>query len=642
MAFPLAARSPIPIGGGGQDMRSMQEKSDGLFPFSKIRKGQREFLNDARQAIREGKHLLAHAPTGIGKTAVALTASLEYSLEKGLLVFFLTSKQSQHRIAIETLQRMKDQGGEIAAIDIISKQAMCPLPEVLKLHRAFQEFCNLKVKTKSCSYNNRSSEGIAKIVRERIMHVQDLMELCRIYGTCPHKTALEAARKGDIIVCDYNYLFSDISERVLGRIDRELEDLIIVVDEAHNLPDRIRSNLSSDLSLMDLKIGAKEAKEVHPEVSNFLLRLSRNLKELFQGLKGERRIDGKVLVEAVESSLMGGSASFSSYEDSIEAITEAGEKLVKGGRNTILLDIASFLRNWKAYEEAIARVIMNKEEAKISYKLLDPSIISKEVFDSVHSSILMSGTLYPGEVYADLLGIGEDRRLVRSYQSPFPRENRLILVTPKLTTLYHERDTRMFQGFANQISDISKEIDGNLAVFFPSYELLDKVAERLRLLPLAKKILVEKQELSKKRKDALVDELRELRERGGGILLGVQGGSLSEGVDYEDNLLQGVVIAGIPFSPPSIEVQALKEYYINKFGPEKGYEYAYVYPATNKILQAAGRCIRSEKDRAAIILMDRRLLDKRYGKFFPEDFSYSGCEDLDHEVRRFFTRGVIR
>src|SRR5206468_9274069 len=147
---------------------------------------------------------------------------------------------------------------------------------------------------------------------------------------------------------------------------------------------------------------------------------------------------------------------------------------------------------------------------------------------------------------------------------------------------------------------------------------------------------VEKQEWAAAERARALESLRSLRTRGGGLLLGVMGGSLSEGVDYAGNLLAAVVIVGLPLSPASLEVEALKSYYMRKFGAERGYDYAYVYPAVNRVLQAAGRCIRSERDRAVIVLLESRLLQTRYAKCFPRDFPLLAVSDAATEVRTFF------
>ena len=197
----------------------------------------------------------------------------------------------------------------------------------------------------------------------------------------------------------------------------------------------------------------------------------------------------------------------------------------------------------------------------------------------------------------------------------------------------------MYARIAAEVTAVAEPVPGNVAAFFPSYEILGAVLEQLRTTVTRKQLLVERQEWGAAERGKVLESLRALRARGGGLLLGVQGGSLSEGVDYAGNLLSAVVIVGLPFSPPTLEVEALKAYYTRKFGRDRGDEYAYVYPAINKILQGAGRCIRSERDRAVIVLLESRLLDPRTARCFPPDFPLRPVSDVGAEVRTFFYGG---
>jgi len=253
----------------------------------------------------------------------------------------------------------------------------------------------------------------------------------------------------------------------------------------------------------------------------------------------------------------------------------------------------------------------------------------------VHGSVLMSGTLFPAEMYADLLGIHPRRRVIRTYGSPFPRSNRLLLVHPHLTTQYARRSGGMHDRIAREIAAIALGALGNVAAFFPSYEQLGEAHRRILGARLRKRLLIERPEWTKAQRDGALDVLRLARADGGALLLGVQGGSLSEGVDYESNLLAAVVVVGLPLSPPDVEVEALKDYYLRKFGSAKGYDYAYVFPAVNKVLQAAGRPIRSETDRAAIVLLEGRLLEPRYARCLPPDFSPVRSDSPASEVTGF-------
>src|SRR5438094_288998 len=514
-------------------LASFRPTSAGVpWPFDRVRDGQSDFLVDARRSLSEGKHLLAHAPTGLGKTAVALVAALDYGLAADKLVLFLTSRQSHHRIAIETIRRIEARGLRIPTIDLIAKHSMC-LQEAAPSHgRAFQEFCDFRVKSRTCSFFTRDNSAVVAAVLQRTLHVQELVRASSACRICPHRVAMDAAAQSRLVVCDYNYVFSDIRGRFLPRLGRSLEDLILIVDEAHNLPDRIRAHLVGDLSVLD--------------------------------------------------------------------------------------------------------VLRAATEGKFAFRLLDPSVLSRAIFDGVHASILMSGTLFPAEMYADLLGISHTRRVLRTYTSPFPRENRLLLVSPNVTTLFVKRGREMHDAIAREIGGIASVVPGNVAAFFPSYELLEEAHRRLRGIRLPKRILVERPEWSKTQRDGALEALRVARaESGGALLLGVQGGSLSEGVDYQDNLLAAVIVVGLPLSPPSVAGDALRDYYARKFGFAKGHDYAVVYPAVNRLLQAAGRAIRSERDRAAIVLLEGRILEPRYARCLPPDFAPARSEGAASEASRF-------
>lgn len=605
------------------------------WPFDRVRDGQADFLADARRAIEEGKHLLAHAPTGIGKTAVALVASLEYATNAGKLVLFLTSRQSQHRIAIETVRRIEARGRRVATVDLIAKQSMCLQEGAPAYGRAFHEFCDLKVKSRSCAFFTRDNSAVVAAVLQRTLHVQELVRASGACRVCPHKVAMDAASRANLVVCDYNYIFSEILARFLPRLGRPLEDLVLIVDEAHNLPDRIRAHLGGDLSVMDLLKAAKEARSVDGEVAHQLVGVAKSMERFLLALRSERIARKDEFLEVVEAALRKTLGRTIGYTDFVEMVAFAGEDAVRRGLPTAIPAIAEFLARWRDQDEGILRLVVPGHEGKFAFRLMDPSVLSKPVFDRVHASLLMSGTLFPAEMYADVLGIAHARRVMRTYGSPFPRSNRLLLVHPSLTTLYAKRSAEMHDLIAQEIASITTAVSGNVAAFFPSYELLAEAHVRIRDWRIRKRILVERPDWTKAQRDGALEALRLARVDGGALLLGVQGGSLSEGVDYEHNLLAAVVVVGLPLSPPNVEVEALKDYYCRKFGFAKGYDYAYVYPAVNKVLQAAGRPIRSERDRAAIILLEGRILEPRYARCLPPDFVPTPSEATAAEIHRF-------
>jgi DNA excision repair protein ERCC-2 len=475
--------------------------------------------------------------------------------------------------------------------------------------------------------------------------------MCVNRGICPYKTALEVSSSADVLVCDYNYLFSkDISEKALEKIETGLEEIIVIVDEAHNLPERIRSNLSNELRMSTITGAAKGIRSINRELYENLLDLERIFKKLTMNANAARNkreetnVDREFLVEEIEKVLRR-RIEARDYDDFVNSLKNTAEEIESTGggkykneivqRQRNVLSMANFLEAWKTEEECL-RIFRHKETPMLYFKLLDPSIISKPIFIKAHSTIMMSGTLCPPEMYADVLGAAPDRIhgkeiVLKEYKSPFPKENRLILVTKDLTTKYSRRSEEMYMKIAMKICEVVKYVKGGMAVFFPSYELLERIA---RYFPaeIRENAIVEKREMKKEEKNELYEILRSEE----CILLGVQGGSLSEGIDYESNALKAIIVVGLPLSPPTLEVKDIEGYYVRKYGDKKGKLYGYVFPAITKVLQAAGRGIRNEKDRCLIVLMDYRFAQIPYKRCFPRDYDMIFTDRAEEFCYKFF------
>ncbi|HDM35791.1 MAG TPA: hypothetical protein ENG09_00860, partial [Candidatus Syntrophoarchaeum butanivorans] len=491
-----------------------------LFPFPTVRSGQKEFLDDAREAISTGMHLLAHAPTGVGKTSAALTAALEYGMERGMLTLFLTSRQSHHKIAIQTLRLMKKRSGrDIVVVDIIAKQSMCPREDVTHFFPGeFHEFCRIQQRTHRCRYAFNESEDLMEALRTEICDVGSLVRMATAYDVCPYKAALELGALADVIVCDYNYLFSPAEDTILSRLGRSSDELLVIVDEAHNLPDRIRDHLSLSITPFDLKDAIKEIKGLKGEISPRLSRHLRSMLQIFDAFAkrtpqgGETLISRDDLLERI-GRILKERLDPLSLDEFIEMLADSGREVIKDGAyRSALSQLASFLEVWSQNDDVSVRIFENRDPPRISYRLLDPSVFSREIFAQVHGSILMSGTLFP-EMTRDLLGIEEERSMLRTYQSPFPGKNRLILAVGGITTLYSKRDEVMFEKIGDRISAVAARIPGNLAVFFPSYTIMDAVLPYVRS---GKRIVKEGRSMTKDEKDGIYEVLMNLKERGGG------------------------------------------------------------------------------------------------------------------------------
>ncbi len=637
----------------------MEEDKPFFFPFPSIREGQREFMEDVKQAVEGGNILAAHAPTGIGKTVAVLVPALQYAVQNDKTVFFLTSKRSQHKIAIDTLRLIKERAKlNFVVVDIISKQSMCPRAKAGSIYREFyslfSEFCRSEQKNRRCRYFVNRDEEAQQRIRKEIMHVEELYDWCSFRGVCPYKAALEVGESADVLVCDYNYLFSsDIAETVLEKIGKGLKDVIVIVDEAHNLPDRIRNNLSSELRMSTITEAAHGLRHANREIYGNLMELERIFAKLAmvarKSKKEEMNVDRDFLVGEMEKVLRRRIVAMS-YDDFVNSLRNTAERF--GGSETAkstkykdealqrnILNIADFLDEWRTSEKClrIFSVSQHNENPFLHFKLLDPSIVSEPVFAGAHSTIMMSGTLCPAEMYAEILGASSDRIkgkeiVLREYNSPFPEENRLIVVTKGLTTKYTKRGEEMYSKIAGKIAEVAEYVQGGMAVFFPSYALQRDIAAYLPE-EVRRKAIVERREMRKEEKNRLYELLRE---DSGGILLAVQGGSFSEGMDFESNMLKAIIVVGLPLSPPTLEVKTVIGYYRGEFGAEKGKLYGYLYPAITKVLQAAGRGIRSEHDRCIIILMDYRFAQFPYKNCFPADYHVTLTDRAEEFAKSFF------
>ncbi len=613
-----------------------------LFPYEKLRDGQRGLLRDVRAALEARKVLVAHAPTGIGKTAAVLAAAIESARATHKAVFFLTSRQTQHQVAVRTLRDIARATGEaVRVIDLTSKQSMCPRPERPEHSGSFYEWCAHLTETRRCKYFLKPTERAVAELGNAILGVDESVKTSARAGCCPYKVAVEASRETEVLVCDYNTVF-DAGNGTLDRIGLSLGDLIVIVDEAHNLPGRIRDASGGRVNHALLAESAGELDGKSAELAFGVRQLSKIFEELLSRV--EDRKEEKVSAAEVTDPLLKVLSTAlvpKSYDQFVGELLSASRKIVAEveGRSATL-EVALFLRAWTQPEKDTLRLIEKRDFPALSIALLDPAVVAGPLFAEMHAAVLMSGTLYPMSLSADLLGIPQERRMLESYPSPFLSSRRPVLLLRGVSTRYKDRGEAMFSKIAAGIESTARATPGNVAVFFPSYKLRDDIGDRLPSR-LKSQVIVERREMTKGEKDRIVQELKRAGARGGALLLGVMGGSFSEGVDFYDGILQAVVVVGLPLAPPSKEVDVLIDYFERKAGEGKGETYAYLNPAITRVLQASGRLIRREEDRGVVVLMDERLEQARYQRLLPPDFSpraLEDAEDLGRTIQAFFER----
>ncbi|MFH1420834.1 MAG: ATP-dependent DNA helicase [Candidatus Aenigmatarchaeota archaeon] len=603
-----------------------------FFPFSQVREGQKQFMEDVALAVNERKHLLADAPAGIGKTAAVLSATLEYALEHNKTVFFVTPRHSQHRMAIDTLKQIaKTSGTDITAVDIIGKKWLCSQPVYEYLSSSdFSEFCKSKRKKHECAFYNRTKDGtkltpgafgcLSVVRAQGPLHAEQLKELTQRF--CTFEMAVRLISEADVVVSDYYHIFSSAREQLLGKAEKKLDDVILVVDEAHNLPNRIIKLLSRRLTSIGLRAAYKESIAYAPEVADYMQQLNSVLQGIYT--KEERFVEKSELVEELHD-----------YDELVVQMQDIGEEIRAKKQKSSIGSVGDFLDMWRKDFNGFTRIVSedrgrsNRPYIALSYDCLDPALLSRDILDSVHACICMSGTLKPAQMYIDLLGFDKSRTRCAEYTSPFPTKNRLDLLIPDVTTKYENRCTDEYMKFGDYISRCVNAIRGNVAVFFPSYRMLGDIVHYVRT---EKTMFIEEPEMSKSQKADFYDNFVKNQNA---VLAGVQAGSFGEGVDFPGLNLNGVIIVGLSLERPTLKTKSLISYYDGKFG--RGWEYAYSYPAVQRAIQSAGRCIRSEIDRGVCVFMDKRFGWLNYKRILPVNMQIKATTEPEKHIKEFFS-----
>ena len=613
-----------------------------LFPHDKVRAVQDEMLLEVNDVIKNKKNLIVHAPTGIGKTVSVLAPALSFALKNDTTIFFLTSRHTQHQIAIKTLKQIrKKYNNNFCVIDIIGKKWMCLQLGMNKLYSSdFVDYCKKLREGNECEFysnirnKNKLSVKARKVLEELksagALHSEELIEICKQEKLCPYEISALLCKDAKVVICDYYHIFSEnIRDNLFQRSGKELGKSIIIIDEGHNLPNRIRNLSTVKLSDIIIERAIKEAKNYGYEETIENLSLVRNiLNELAEELsfnKEEKFVKKHEFIEKIDN--------VKDYEKVVNDLMFIGDEVRKEQKQSFIGSIGNFLEAWQGPDKGFARILSFKESNQsitLAYRCLDPSLITKEIIESTHSTIIMSGTLTPTFMYKDILGF--DNAVEKVYGSPFPKNNRLSLIIPYTTTKFTRRNEEEYEKIGKLSSNLVNLIPGNCLLFFPSYDLRDKIYKYFFDL-CEKTTFLEKPNLSKQEKEELLEKFGSYKGTGA-VLLGVATGSFGEGIDLPGDLLKAVIVIGLPLEKPSLEIKELIDYYDEKFG--KGWDYAYIYPAIIKCLQNAGRCIRSEEDRGVTIFLDERFAWQNYYRCFPPDMGVKITKLYEEKVRGFF------
>ena len=604
-----------------------------LFRFEKPRIYQDAMLDDIYNAVSEKRSILVNAPTGIGKTDAAMAAALTCALSHDLNVMFLTPKISQHKIAVESIRGIREKFGlNFTFVDLVGKQNLCTNSEVNAISNdAFYGACASRVKQGKCHffknarkvcdnaepYESKWSDDI-KDANSRGHNA--LFDASFEHGMCAYEVATKLASTARVIVADYAHMLNPYTKPAfLKKIAQNISDTIIIWDEAHNIISSANAYFSSTLSNASISRAETELKSISSKIDiSYLTFAITKLAEQKLARSEEAFVESDDLPGEISSNI----------GEITGMLEKAGLEYAEKSKTkrSAILHIAKFLNAWQQSGQEIKRIIAKKGKTT---KLIIDCLYPKKalpIFQEAHSNVFMSATLLPLNMYADLLGM--DSAQMESYPSPFPAANRRAFIDESVTTKYTSRSIEQYKRIAERISKVKGAVKGNIAVFFPSFEFMNNVFRYMK----DSSIYLQHRDMNSPSVEGLLSAFKSSQDS---MLFGVMGGSLSEGVDYANNIIKGVIIVGIPLTKPDLELSARIDYFDSLFSG-RGNEYAYTIPAIIRSVQAAGRAIRSEKDRAVIVFMDKRYRYPIYSMLIKDALVTVGRNDYVNEISNFW------
>lgn len=577
------------------------------FPFKSMRKGQKDIIESVEEAIKNRGKLTIQASTGMGKTAAVLYAAVKMAKERNLKVLFLTAKHTHQNIVYETMKRINAVSSEkVKFAGINGKRSMCLFENSVE-PSLFIEFCRAVREQNMCDfYSNTFTKNkdvkpiVINALSSGISDPKSVMQSAKDFELCPYELSLLNAKQSTVIVANYSHVFDpNIALGFTIRTEIDPGNTILVVDEAHNLPNKILDINSFSISQKNLEKAYSEANLAG--YNDIALKIDKIIADV-------RKITKESIIDIREI--------FSETDlQKLEEIVEFHEKGYNIPATFILKNFVEKLLSAK--EEDIIYVSMEEKGRRINVNVLDPAYYSQGVIDSFYSSILMSGTFRPIEMFSNLLGIEDSKSI--EVNSDLSEENKLIVIDKAVTSKFTTREEQ-YSKISNEIDNILGRISYNMIFFFPSYSFMDKIYEESKF---KSRIIREQKNMERESKNELMEKLS----YSSSVLFAVMNGNFSESIGIKNNMIRLIGIVGVPFEPPSIKLKAMQIYYDKKTG--KGFEYAQVLPTMIKVMQAAGRGIRSEKDKCAIVLMDSRYDTNIFRKYLPEDITVVDGDPVD-------------
>ncbi len=616
-------------------LRRMELSEKLVFPFTDLRRGQKELVDELAHDLESKHQVLVQAPTGLGKTIGVIFPVLQDSLRRGQKLIYVTPKNTQHSVAQEAITKLQEGGAPVKVLTLNAKAKMCLKEEVI---------CNPGYCQYARDYYTKMDKHkvVEKMSEMTSLTAEEFKKIGEEYEVCPFEASLDAVAAADVVIGDYNYVFSP--RNTLGRFTYTLSKFTekpnLVIDEAHNLPQRAADYYSKALSSaviskLALELSSLpfdqvvEARALVSKIQFVISNVGRMVgfkesrltvsRELFDDALPAlqdlmvRRIARKA-AESTGSGASSGTGSSSGsdplmsivnyFNDFMDAVDYEGDEFFHLYTRNKMRD--------GTVDEAL-KVVCCDASAKLK--------LAHKEFEHV---VAFSATIKPFEYFAQLSGLDDPELSRREYTSPFPRDHRKLLIIPQVSTKYSDRE-RNFGKISDGIARIVQVKPGNYFVFFPSFAFLGSVYELIKSkLPNSVLLLKQESEITQAKAKEIMASLS--RTDSPTLVFAVQGGVFAEGVDYPGDMIIGAIIVGPGLPNFNFEREQIRTYYEKRYG--NGFDYAYVYPAMAKVIQAAGRVIRSGEDRGLIVLMDQRFIQKQYASAMPADWFEKQVSEL--------------
>lgn len=652
--------------------RKRQESIQNLeFPYP-YREGQRKLVGDVYRTIRRGKNLFLQAPTGVGKTISTIFPAVKaVGEELADRIFYLTAKTITATVAKETFGLLREQGYQAKIIQLTAKEKLCLCgntaieQEAADQDNPYPDFPQIKLECnpQNCPYAkghfDRVNDAVFELLQASDLFTrEEILAQARKHRVCPFELSLDVATWCDNILCDYNYVFDPNVYLKRFFQDSSKEKYLFLVDEAHNLVDRSREMYSATLYKEDILAVKKMMKPHNQAIARTLDKCNKAM------LDFKRECENYSVCESVGVLTFYLMRLVSQMEEFFEKPREFPDK------KTVLdfyFELRNFVNIYDLVDENYVIYDEMQEDGRFMIKLfcVDPSKNLQKCIDKSVSTIFFSATLLPINYYKRLLSTKEDNYAIYA-QSTFDETQRLLAFGRDVSTKYTRRGPAEYEKIARYIRAAIRSKKGNYMVFFPSYKMMQDVYDVFvrveresdtrngvavsdepniaeESLEESLTIIMQHSNMNEAEREEFLQAF-EQEDSGTLVAFCVMGGIFGEGIDLKNDRLIGAVIVGTGLPQISNEREILKQYY-DKQGLS-GFDYAFRYPGINKVLQAAGRVIRTQEDRGIIVLLDERFLQSDYNALYPREWKnriVGNVETVDAEICKFWenTKDVL-